>query len=112
MLTEASWFALGQELKLKAAAPGVCLYEALEYLIANSFSKMGYLKHLHPNPLKEIQVVLRSNDVSQQALALSLEKSNPQAIEDFRNYMELCPKGHGKAPVCPQAEGLGDHILH
>jgi len=94
MLIEASWFGVGQVLKLKAAAPGACLYEALEYLIANSFSKMGYLKHLHPDPLKEIQAVLRSNDVSQQTLALTLEESNPQAIEDFRNYMELCAMKH------------------
>ena len=94
MFTEASYFAVGQELKIKASAPGVCLYEALEYLITNSFSKMGYLKHLHPDPLKEIQVVLRSNDVSQQSLALNLEENNPQAIEDLRNYIELCKLKH------------------
>ena len=99
MLSEESWFAVGHELKLDTPAPEACLYEALEYLIANFFSKIGYLKHLHPNPIKEIQAVLRRNDVAQQALALNLEASNPQAIEDFRNYMEHCPKGHGKAPV-------------
>jgi len=94
MLTEAVTFAVGQELKTKASAPGACLYEALEYLITNSFSKMGYLKHLHPDPLKEIQAVLRSNDVSQLSLALSLEENNPQAIEDLRNYIELCSLKH------------------
>ena len=94
MLTEASYFAVGQELKIKASAPGACLYEALEYLITNSFSKMGYLKYLHPDPLKEIQAVLRSNDVSQQTLGLNLEENNPQAIEDLRNYIELCHLKH------------------
>ena len=94
MLTEASYFAVGQGLKTKASAPGACLYEALEYLITNSFSKMGYLKHLHPDPLKEIQAVLRSNDVSQQTLALNLEENNPQAIEDLRNYIDLCMLKH------------------
>ena len=93
-LTEASYFAVGQELKIKASAPGACLYEALEYLITNSFSKMGYLKYLHPDPLKEIQAVLRSNDVSQQTLGLNLEENNPQAIEDLRNYIELCHLKH------------------
>ena len=55
---------------------------------------MGYLKHLHPEPLKEIQAVLRSNDVSQQTLALNLEESNPEAIQDLRNYIDLCDMKH------------------
>ncbi len=94
MLAEASYFATGQQLKIKASAPGACLTEALEYLITNSFSKMGYLKHLHTDPLREIQAVLRSNDVTQQTLALKMEESNPQAIEDLRNYIELCHLKH------------------
>jgi len=94
MLTEASYFAVGQGLKIKASAPGVCLYEALEYLISNSFFKMGYLKYLHPDPQKEIQALLRSDDVSQLTLALNLEENNPQAMEDLRNYVDLCKLKH------------------
>ncbi|MFH1241930.1 MAG: BREX system P-loop protein BrxC, partial [Pseudomonadota bacterium] len=94
ILTEASYFVAGQQLTLKASAPAACLDEALEYLISNTFSKMGYLKHLHPEPLKEIQAVLRSNDVSQQTLALNLEESNPEAIQDLRNYIDLCDLKH------------------
>ncbi|EFK05749.1 conserved hypothetical protein, partial [delta proteobacterium NaphS2] len=94
MLTEASYFAVGQQLKLKASAPGTCLYEALEYLISNSFFKMGYLKHFHPDPQKEIQALLRSNDVTQLTLGLKLEENNPQAMEDLRNYIDLCTLKH------------------
>jgi len=94
MLTEASYFAAGQQLRIKGTTPVLCLSEVLEYLVTNSFSKMGYLKYLHPDPLKEIQAVLRSNDISQQTLALNLEESNPQAIEDLRNYIELCDMKH------------------
>jgi hypothetical protein len=90
MLTEASYFSAGQQLTVKASTPTVCLDEALEYLISNTFSKMGYLKHTHSEPLKEIQAVLHSNDVSQQSLALNLEESNPEAIQDLRNYIDLC----------------------
>ncbi|MBL6967423.1 MAG: BREX system P-loop protein BrxC [Desulfobacteraceae bacterium] len=93
-LTEASYFVAGRQLTIKASAPAACLDEALEYLISNTFSKMGYLKHLHPEPLKEIQAVLRSNDVSQQTLALNLEESNPEAIQDLRNYIDLCDMKH------------------
>ena len=94
MLTEASYFAVGQQLKIKASAPGACLYEALEYLISNSFFKMGYLKHFHPDPQKEIQALLRSNDVTQLTLGLKLEENNPQAMEDLRNYIDLCKLKH------------------
>ena len=50
---------------------------------------MGYLKHLNPDPSKEIQAILRSNDIGQQALALDLEEGNKQAIDDVRNYVGL-----------------------
>jgi len=93
-LTEASFFAAGQQLQVKAATPFACLEEALEYLITNTFSKMSYIKHLHSDPLKEIQAVLRSNDVAQQTLALNLEENNPQAVDDLRNYIELCDMKH------------------
>jgi len=94
MLTEASYYVAGQQITIKASTAAACLAEALEYLITNSFSKMGYLKHLHPDPLKEIQAILRSDDVSQQALALELEENNPQAAEDLCNYIELCDLKH------------------
>lgn len=92
MLVEAGYFVAGQPLEQKATAPGVALDNALEYLITNTFTKMGYLKHLHPEPQKEIQAILRSNDIAQQTLALNLDEANPQAIEDLRNYVELCHK--------------------
>ncbi len=41
MLVEASYFVAGQPLQQKAAAPGVALDNALEYLITNTFTKMG-----------------------------------------------------------------------
>jgi hypothetical protein len=92
MLVEAGYFVAGQPFEQKATAPGVALDNALEYLITNTFTKMGYLKHLHPEPQKEIQAILRSNDIAQQALALNMDEANPQAIEDLRNYVELCHK--------------------
>ena len=92
MLVEAGYFVAGQPLKQKATAPGACLDAALEYLVTNTFTKMGYLKHLHPEPQKEIQAILRSNDIAQQTLALNMDEGNPQAIDDLRNYVELCHK--------------------
>jgi hypothetical protein len=92
MLVEASYFVAGQPLQQRAAGPGLALDAALEYLITNTFTKMGYLKHLNPEPQREIQAILRANDIAQQTLALNMEEANPQAIDDLRNYVELCHK--------------------
>ena len=105
MLTEADYFVVGQHLKIKASAPAACLDEALEYLVQNTFNKMGYLKHLHPDPLKEIQAILRSNDVAQLTLDLNVEESNPQAIEEIRNYVELCSAANKKIVLFDMLEG-------
>lgn len=89
MLSEADTYATGQPLKLKATSPLAALDEALEYLVKNTFTRMGYLKHLNPDPAREIQAILRANDIGQQTLALDPEEGNKQAIEDLRNYLGL-----------------------
>ena len=94
MVAEADYFANGQALKLKATAPMAALDESLQYLVQNTFTKMGYLKRLTPEAdrLKEIQSILRSNDVAQQTLALQVEDGNKQAIDDVRSYVDLSGK--------------------
>ena len=92
MLTDASYFVAGQRLEIAASAPQAALSEVMEYLIQNTFNKMGYLKTLRDDPLKEIQAVLRSNDIGQHNLGMDMPESNPQATEDLRSYIELCTK--------------------
>ncbi len=95
MLAQARYFVAGQSLQITAAAPMAALTEALEYLITNTFNKMGYLRKVHDTPeraLQEMQAVLRSNDIGQQTLAMQMEESNPQAIEDLRTYVDLCTR--------------------
>jgi hypothetical protein len=36
--------------------------------------------------------VLRSNDISQQSLAVQTEEANPQALEEVRAYIDLCTR--------------------
>ena len=101
MLAQAKYFVAGQLLRMTAAAPMAALTEALEYLITNTFSKMGYLRKVHDTPeraLQEMQAVLRSNDIGQQTLAMQMEESNPQAIADLRElyralHQEQSPDG-------------------
>ena len=92
MLVDASYFVAGQRLEVSASAPQIALTEAMEYLIQNTFNKMSYLKTLCNDPLKEIQAVLRSNDIGQYNLGMDMPESNPQATEDLRDYIEICKK--------------------
>ena len=89
-VTTASYFAGGQAFRPKSSAPMATVTEAMEYLIRNTFTKMGYLKHLVSDAMKEIQSVIRSNDIGQQSLAIQTEQGNPQAINELRDYLRLC----------------------
>jgi hypothetical protein len=53
---------------------------------------MSYLKRLTQEPLKELQAILRSNDTAKEMLLFQSGENNPQAIEDVRNYVELCSR--------------------
>ena len=90
MLAAAEYFVAGQPLKLKASTPLAALDEAMEYLIQNTFNKMGYLKKLTVEPLKEVQAVLRSNDIAKENLLVQTGENNPEALEDLRSYLQLC----------------------
>lgn len=92
MLAEARYFVKGNRLDVKSSTPESALAEALEYLIKNSFNKMGLIQVIHENPLKEIQAILRGDDIAQQKLDMTVPQSNPGAIEDVRDYVELCDK--------------------
>jgi hypothetical protein len=89
MLAAAEYFVTGQPLKLKSSTPWAALDEAMEYLIQNTFSKMSYLKRLTAEPLKEIQAILRSNDIAKEQLLFQTGENNPEALEDLRNYLQL-----------------------
>ena len=89
MLQSAAYFASGTKLDIRRSEPKDALGDALEYLIQNAYPKMGYIKHLHPNPKQEIQSILRSNDVEQVTLALDKPEANVEALGDLREYLRL-----------------------
>jgi len=92
MVVEGGYFIAGQSYEPQGAGPDAVIDGALDYLIRNTFSKMGQLAHLHDNPLHEIQALLRSDDIAQQTLDMELPENNPQAIEELRDYLELCAR--------------------
>ena len=92
LIVEADYFVAGQPLTIKSQAPSDTIEKALEYLIANTFTKMSYIKVRNESPQKEIQAILRSNDIGQQTLKLTIDEGNPEAIAELRNYIDLCTK--------------------
>jgi hypothetical protein len=62
----------------------------MEYLIQNTFNRMSFLKRLADEPLKEVQTVLRSNDIAKEQLLFQTGENNPEALEDVRSYLQLC----------------------
>ena len=92
LLLEADYYAAGNKLPLKAEDATSTMNKALDYLVLNTFPKMGLLKRLNTDPQREIQAVLRSNDIAQQTLAVQTEEANPQALEEVRAYVDLCTR--------------------
>jgi len=92
LLLEAAYYAAGSRLALKAENAASAMNQALDYLIQNTFPKMGLLKRLNTDPQREIQAVLRSNDIAQQTLAVQTEDANPQALDEVRGYVDLCTR--------------------
>jgi hypothetical protein len=89
MLASAAYHVAGEPLKLNASSPQAALAEAMEYLIKNTFSKMSLLKRLSPDPLKELQAVLRSNDVAKETQLFQAGDHNPEALQDLKEYLRL-----------------------
>jgi len=94
LLMEADTFVAGQPFSTKKGGAQDYLIEALNYLVDNSFTKMGYLHKRGDGDtsqivLREIQAVLRANDVAKARLDLEDEESNPDAIKEVRDYLNL-----------------------
>ena len=91
MVAEGEYYATGQSVKVKASTPLAALDEVLDYLVQNTFTKMGYLKHLTPEAdrPREIQAILRSNDIGKEKLLFEKGEGNQQAIDELRNYVGL-----------------------
>ncbi|AWI80381.1 ATPase [Parazoarcus communis] len=89
MLVQGDFHALGQRVELKSTNPTSLLDELGNYLITNTYTKLGYLKHRNTDPQTEIRAVLQADDVSQRKLALGGEEGNPLALTELREYLQI-----------------------
>lgn len=89
MLLAGDFYALGQKPQIKATNPAALLDELLNYLIANTYTKLSYLKVRQADPIAEIKAILAADDIGQQGLQLNGEEGNPLAIKEVRDYLKL-----------------------
>ena len=86
---EAAVFAVGQPLQPKGASAAMAIADALNYLVRNSFNKLGYLTHLSANPQAEIRAVLSASDSDDLGFSLEAGQGNQQAITELAQYADL-----------------------
>lgn len=89
LLLHGDWYVNGRSFQAKAATAPVFLAEALNHLIRDTYKQLSFLKRICDEPKKEIQAVLRANDMAQQTLALAGDTANPLAVDDVRTYLDL-----------------------
>jgi len=90
LLVDGEFYINGQVWKNESEDVLTTRTRALDYLIDNTFPKMGYIEHPCVNPQAEVQSVLRHDDTTQHAFDLNLPDNNPRAARDVREYISLC----------------------
>lgn len=89
LVQTADFYAIGQKLAIKSSSPAAQLDEQINYLIANSYPKLSYLKVLQSDVLAEIRATFSMTDMGQSSLNLNGEEGNAQAVKDVREYLSL-----------------------
>ncbi len=89
MLLRAEVYALGQHLDLTGSSPLTQFDEVCQYLLENTYTKLGYLKVLQDDSWRELKAVLTADDIGQLGLSLDGEAGNPQATKEVEDYVKL-----------------------
>ena len=92
LLVEAEFYINGQVWKDDSEDVLTVRVHALDYLIDNTFPKMGYIEHPCANPQAEVESVLRHDDTTQRTFDMNIPENNPRAAKDMREYISLCAR--------------------
>jgi hypothetical protein len=99
-LTErAEVYAQGQHLKLSGSNIVSKFDEACQYLLENTFTKLGFLRVLQQEPERELHAILNTDDIAQLGLTLEGEEGNPQAIKEVEQFITLRASGNDRLLV-------------
>ena len=87
MLLNAQYYACGRLIPLAGTQPLEFLNKGLDYLIGNVYTKLGHIQNLSSDPVKDIKLLLKSDDTT--GLGLALCEDNRQAMDEVRRYISL-----------------------
>jgi hypothetical protein len=89
MIAQGDFYALGQKLTLKPQSPAVILDELMNYLVSNTYSKLGYIKVRKQDPVAEIRAILTADTNGQQNMAIGGDEGNGLALAEMRQYLTV-----------------------
>lgn len=92
-------YAQGQHLKLNSNNIVSKFDEACQYLLENTFTKLGYLRVLQQEPERELHAILHANDIGQLGLTLDGDEGNPQATKEVEQFISLRASGNERLLV-------------
>ncbi|OAN44503.1 BREX system P-loop protein BrxC [Magnetospirillum moscoviense] len=82
-------FAAGNKVTVKGGSGDGAIRQSLDYLIKNTFTKLGYLKHICQDPQTEIKAILNAPDTADQKLKLDGDDGNAPALKEVLEYVRL-----------------------
>ena len=89
MITRAQFFIAGSFEPIDSQDATKALEQALDYLIENTFHKMGYVDRVHEQPLEQAARILGRSARGQSMLDPDEDKSNVRALDDLREHLTL-----------------------
>jgi len=87
LMMEAKYFVSGQKHKQPSGSVRAGVDEALNYLVQNTFRKLGLLKHPTNDQQKEIRAVLAAPH--EDDIGLEGGTTNPEALKEITSYVSL-----------------------
>jgi hypothetical protein len=103
MVSDAAYFAAGQKVEINTSTPSTALDQALEYLIDNTFPKMSFISKFSDDPKRELQAILRANDLQKTAIA----GANNRALEECRDFINLSDRASHPVVLFDMVEKYG-----
>jgi hypothetical protein len=87
LMMEAKYYAAGQSRDAPTGSTAAGVADSLNYLIKNTFPKLGFLAHPSKDAQKEIRAVLAAPP--DEGLGLEGGEANPEALKELVNYVAL-----------------------
>lgn len=103
LLAEATYFANGQRLTIRSSSAQTALEEGLEYLVQNTTPKLIYISKYSDDPKRELQTILRANDVGRALL----DGLNEKALDEIRDYVDLSTRSNHQIVLFNLVEKFG-----